>query len=235
MVKISLQDDILNLLKDAKFGLSVSKLAQQLNASRTTISKYLKILEEERKVSVQDIGQYKLWYQTEKYHQNKLRREALSTFYEPFYRSLLRNFSQFIKKPEDLKELGKVIAKDLNFSELTDSIVSQQNLTPLPENKEEIAKIHPKLPLMAQYIMNIIDSLFSTFDNYEWEPPVILREQNIIILRMKNSEYTSLTAHFQIFAGIIEQEMSKYIEACVTLNQIQPQNQIVDIQFQFKK
>ena len=84
MVKASLQDEIVKLLYETRYGLSVSKLAQKLGASRTTISKYLKILEDADKAFVQDIGQYKLWHQKENYVKNKARREALSTFMSLF-------------------------------------------------------------------------------------------------------------------------------------------------------
>jgi biotin operon repressor len=233
MVKTSLQDDILKLLQDARYGLSISKMAQKLEASRTTITKYLKILEDEGKAFVQDIGQYKLWYQKEKYLQNKTRREALSTFYEPFYLSLLQNIPKFIKNPENLKELGKVMAKDLNFSDMTDIMVSQQFKQTSLLNLTKLPNVIPPLQFMAQKIMTIMNSILTTFDNYHWAAPVILEEQNILILRMENSEYLSLPAHFHIFSGIMEEEMSKYINVRVQIHQIHPQNNIVDIKFQF--
>ncbi|UYP46926.1 hypothetical protein NEF87_003211 [Candidatus Lokiarchaeum ossiferum] len=233
MVKASLQDEIVHLLQETRYGLSVSKLAHQLGASRTTISKYLKILEDEDKAFVQDIGQYKLWHQKEKYLKNKTRREALSTFYEPFYLSMLRNIPQFIQNPSDLKELGKVMANDLNFSEMTDIMVNQQQTQSSPiKPNENPTKFFP-LEFLSHKIMNIIDSILTTFDSYQWSTPVILEEQRLLILRMKNSEYLSLPAHFQIFSGIIEEEMSKYIPVKVSIHQIDPQNNIVDIKFQF--
>ncbi len=233
MVKTSLQDDIIQLLQQTKYGLSVSKLSQKLEASRTTVSKYLKILEEEGKAFVQDIGQYKLWHEKEKFLQNKARREALSTFYEPFYLSMLRNIPQFIQKPEDLKELGKVMAKDLNFSEMTDVMVTQQPEFAIPTKLEANSQKQPPLEFMAQIIMSITDSILTTFDTYQWATPVILEEQGILILRMKNSGYLSLPAHFQLFSGIIEEEMSKYVKVGVFINQINLATNIVDIKFQF--
>lgn len=233
MVKASLQDEIIDLLYKTRYGLSVSKLAQQLGASRTTIAKYLKILEDEDKAFVQDIGQYKLWHQKENYLKNKTRREALSTFYEPFYLSVLRNIPQFIQNPADLKELGKVMAKDLNFSEMTDNLLLHQQMPSSPLDLEGNPKTFLPLQLISQKIMSIIDSILTTFDTYQWAPPVIVEEQGLVILRMENSEYHSLPAHFQIFSGIIEEEMSKYISVSVKILQIDPQNNIVDIKFQF--
>ena len=233
MVKASLQDEIVNLLQETRYGLSVSKLAQKLGASRTTISKYLKILEDEDKAFVQDIGQYKLWHQKEKYLQNKSRREALSTFYEPFYLSMLRNIPQFIQDPEGLKELGKVMAKDLNFSEMTDVMITQQQIPTSAPILDGNTKSNLPLPFMSQKIMDIIDSILTTFDTYSWTAPIILEDQGLMILRMENSEYLSLPAHFQIFSGIIEEEMNKYIKVSVIIHQIDPVNNIVDIKFQF--
>ena len=46
--KINAEIEILALLKSSKYGFSISKLAQKLGYSRTTVSKYLNIMEKKK-------------------------------------------------------------------------------------------------------------------------------------------------------------------------------------------
>jgi len=56
MEKPDIKQSILDLLKSSKFGLNVKNIKDKLGYSRTTIAKYLDILEKDNLVFDQKIG-----------------------------------------------------------------------------------------------------------------------------------------------------------------------------------
>jgi DNA-binding transcriptional regulator YhcF (GntR family) len=226
-------DQILDLLLNSKLGLSVNKMAEKIVCSRTTISKYLKELEQKHLVFEQDIGQYKIWHHKDGFIKNKARWDSLSTFFEPFYDSLMHNLPKLNITPANLKELGNLIDQELNFSDLITDIIDQNNTLLISSTNSASTGVLtlPNLSEIAQLIMQIIDTLFRTFDPYHWDVPMIFENEGIFILRMVGSEYVRLPSHFYLLSGIIEGEMNRFAPVTINIHQILEKEQIVDIKF----
>ncbi len=56
------KSEIINLLTERDYGLTIEEIAVALKTSRTTASKYLAILEAEKKIRVREVGKAKLHY-----------------------------------------------------------------------------------------------------------------------------------------------------------------------------
>jgi len=215
---------LLETLQDARFGVSISKLAERMDCSRTTVSKYLKTLEEKQLVVQQDIGQYKLWLHIDHFRLNQSRKDALSAFYEPFYDSIMRHLPQFMGNPAMIKQLGRAIASDLAFSEMAQEMVETRRAAVSLDSSVDLSTV-------AQITMEIFDSIFHTFDTYTWSPPIVMNDKQIFILRMAGSAYSHLPAHFQLIAGVLEAEIEVYSPVEVKVGQILEEEKIVDLIF----
>ncbi|TFF89426.1 MAG: ArsR family transcriptional regulator [Promethearchaeota archaeon] len=218
------EKEILDLLKKSRFGLNVQKISDDLGYSRTTISKYLKILEKKGKVFYRVIGQNKIWIHRDIYFDKENKNNIISNLIFAIYSSMLRNMEKTDLKPDYVKRLGKLIAQDFNFSEFIN-----KDLLKIPD---EII-LSPK---NAENLMKIIDSICKFYDNYEWRPPIIIDEKYILILRMYNSDLIyEAPFHFYLLSGFIEYEMNKYIAGEVKVVQIKQDKKIVDLQFKFDR
>lgn len=220
-----MSEKILNILLKARYGLSISKIAEELNCSRTTIAKYLKKLEIKKLVFVQDIGQYKLWHHHESFIQNNNRFKALSTFFEPFYNSLMRNLPSIDVSEANIKLLGERIAQELSFVELTNLFMS---LNKISLNRQTSMNLN----LLVEVIKTIIDNVFQSIDDYHWGVPIVLAPEKIIIMRMEGSKYITIPMHFHLLTGIMEHVMNQYTQVSVTVQQINQKEGVIDIRFQ---
>ncbi|MBD3229779.1 MAG: ArsR family transcriptional regulator, partial [Candidatus Lokiarchaeota archaeon] len=155
--------EILDLLKRSRFGLNVQKISDDLGYSRTTISKYLKILEKDDLVFYRTIGQNKIWIHKDIYFDKRNKDNPLNNLVFAIYTSMLRNMETSDLKPnltpDYIKKLGKLIAQDFNFSEFLDN-----DLLKIPDEIPDSDKI-------SELLMKIIDSICKFFDNYTWKEP----------------------------------------------------------------
>ena len=62
----SIREDILGLLSEKNYGLTIEEIASILNVNRATASKYLAVMEAEGKILVREVGKAKLHYQKNK-------------------------------------------------------------------------------------------------------------------------------------------------------------------------
>jgi biotin operon repressor len=223
--KDQINEEILTLLEKSTFGLSVNKIAERLGYSRTTITKYLKELEEKDLAFNQDIGQYKVWHHKLEYSKRLSKWESVSSFFEPFYQSLTKVLPQMGISFDQFKEMGIKIAQNIDYSDLMDNILDPQNL------KMQTADTFD-LEFISKLIMQVIDALSSKIDSYKWNTPIIFEAEKRIILRMEKSVYINNPAHFYLFAGMIEAEMNKFIPVTITIHQIQQEQNVIDFLFQ---
>jgi hypothetical protein len=219
MEKQNIKKSILDLLQRSRFGLNVKNLKDKLGYSRTTIAKYLTLLQEEDMVVDREIGQYHIWLHKDTFYgKNK----KINSLIFAIYWSMLRNMEKDTVlniNPADIKRLGKNVASDFNFSDLFD-IKPQENAE--PEDFHAIAKV----------LMDVIDSICKFYDSYSWRPPIIIKEKNTIIVRMYDSDLIKrANFHFYMLSGFIEHEMNKFIECSVNVIQIDENERIVDYQF----
>ncbi len=54
--------DILKLLTEKNYGLTIEEIASNLNINRSTASKYLAVMDAEKKILVREVGKAKLHY-----------------------------------------------------------------------------------------------------------------------------------------------------------------------------
>jgi len=58
-----IKEDILKLLAEKNYGLTIEEVASILEVNRSTASRYLAIMEAEGKILVREVGKAKLHYQ----------------------------------------------------------------------------------------------------------------------------------------------------------------------------
>lgn len=95
---------ITDYLRHNPSGSTITDIANSLNASRNTISKYIKILEEKGKVKERRIGKYLLCFVTK---DAILPKTEMIEFYRGFLRGLKKEFPD---KEEVFKKIGRHIA-----------------------------------------------------------------------------------------------------------------------------
>ena len=212
--KNNIKNEIIQLLKNSYMGLSIRNISKKLNHSRITITKYLKILKKERLIIDQKVGQYRVWFFKDKNNLN-----INNSLIYLINNSILKNLTSFNLKKKDIKELGKSVAKEFNFSDYID--IDIENIEKPPSSKE-----------MADRLMKIIDSICLLYDNYTWHPPILKEDLSVIVIRMFNSNLISNPNHFHLISGFIEYEINKYVKSEVNVIQIQENEKIVDFQFE---
>ncbi len=221
MRKKDVTDTILELLRQSRFGLNLKTITEKLECSRTTVTKYLNQLEQEGLIIDRQIGQYKVWIHRDAFFAGNEMKLPANSFLFSLFASMLRNMEEVGIKSKDVKELGKKIAKDFNFSEYLDN----QYLQP--------TETLPDLAEIADRLMRVIDSICKIYDAYEWQPPIVRPKKWEIILRLHGSALITLAPyHFYLISGFFEHEMNKYVGGHVDVIQIQEKEKIVDFQFE---
>ncbi len=214
--------EIIEILKNSRFGLNLNAIVEKLGCSRTTATKYLKILETEGEIVDRDIGQYRIWLHKDVFFRDGKQKIPSNTLIYQIYNSLLRNTQNVGLKPADIKKLGTLVAEDFNLSEFID-----QTEFPGVEALLDFSSL-------AEFLMKTLDSIFRFFDEYTWQPPVLMADKGQIILRLANSHLIAETpAHFHFIAGIIEHEIQKHGNGTVDVIQVREEDQVVDFLFQF--
>ena len=211
---------LMELLRPSRYGMSVNKIAENLNWHRNTVSKYLSILKKEGKVADRKLGQYKLWISRDTEAEQVSKETSLLL---NAYISLLRNLNILHPDAIDGKELGKLISKDLEIEKL------------LPIDLKDV-----KLDLdsIATYIMDILNNIyFLTNETYNFDPPMINQKPPFIIIRIRDSKYVETPLHFQIITGIFEAKIKQLfnLEVDITVHEIFIEEKILDIKISLKQ
>lgn len=219
MSKINYKENIVQLIKKSQFGLNIKNIADELGYSRTTITKYLQILEKEGLVIERAVGQYKIWV-----HRDALLETNRITPVNEMIFSILKHIQTELD-PISLKKLGQAVAGDMNFSRYIDQEIIKKS-----EEKLEYEGI-------AELLMKTIDSICKIYDDYNWHLPIINIQKGIIILRMSESDLLEIPSYFHLISGIIEYEMNRFIPESANVNviQINENNKVVDLEFEIKR
>lgn len=223
----------MEILLSSQYGESIKKIAEKLDISRTTAKKYLEILASEKKVISKDVGQYVLWFHAENMQNQLDMKKFVQTYFKPIYGALLNNFKKINVDYNKIKELGKHVSNnlpiaDINQNPIINELMEHFNISLLKTIDRNI---------IADSIMEIIDSVLGPLDAFTWDPPIIIQdslESPIIILRMKDSEYIDIPGHFYLMAGIIEEQIKKFFTATIDIQQIHEENKLVDFKFSLK-
>jgi DNA-binding transcriptional ArsR family regulator len=235
LVKEDTEQEILEILKRERFGLNIQILSEKLGYSRNTITKYLKILEDKEKVICREIGQNFIWIHKDVYYDKIDKTNPISSLIFSIYTAMMKNIEKIDVSTKKVKDLGKYIAEEFNFSDYIDK--SYLQISNAISDSMEIADL----------FMKIIDSICKFYDEYSWSSPIIVKDKSIIILRMHNSDLIDTPNHFYLISGFIEYEMNKQInefnrkikelknpiKGNVDIVQINKEKKIVDFQFEF--
>jgi hypothetical protein len=117
--------EILNFLLINPSGVTITDIAEGIATSRITASKYVGILEAEKKVTTEKVGAYTLYYNVQK----DLIPKTVSL---SFYSGLLKGLKEDITEKEKFKKYGKIIAEFMSFpygSTIADALKPKDNRT----------------------------------------------------------------------------------------------------------
>ncbi|TFF87857.1 MAG: HTH domain-containing protein [Promethearchaeota archaeon] len=214
---------ILKVLKPSKYGMSIKKIAENLDWSRTTVTKYLNELKDDGRVFDSEIGQYKLWlYQIP----NGMTLTGEGKILLRAYMSFLKNLNKLHPEIKDGKEIGKRIAKDLDIE------------NEFPVNFKKLVKRPLNLTQIAKTLMEVLNNIyFITYEKYNFDPPILNKNPPFIILRIKDSKYINIPLHFDILIGLIEEKVKQFynIDVDIQIHNMLLEENIIDIKINFKK
>ena len=212
----------MEILKQSRFGLNLKTITDKLECSRTTVTKYLNMLEREGLVFDRQIGQYKVWIHRDAFMSGNEMKLPSNTLLFGIFSSMMKNMQNLGVEPAFVKQLGKAIAVDFNFANYLD------------QKYMETPEIPPDMREIAERLMHIIDSICKMYDKYTWQAPIVRPDRGEIILRMHDSDFIAIGQYnFYLISGFIEHEMNKYVNGTVDVIQIQEKEKIVDFQFEF--
>ena len=193
---------ILRILNEKPSGLTIKDIAEDINAARNTVSKYLGILEATNKVFTKKVGVYKLYFSSERGMVSK--KLMLS-----FYMGLLSGLKHEIKDSEKFKNIGLIIAEQLGFP-LGFSYSS--------EHPNDI-----KLPNIERFFSYIGNSIFFIDFIFEIRPDIKTEVNgNVATFTMTNiklfDKSENFDVHFHIVSGVVEGVISKSLKRKVRSN-----------------
>ena len=224
--------EILKLLKDKEHGMIATEIKEQINheLSRNTIQSYLDQLKAEKKVYSVKIGRYELWFH-KKQKESKIEiRQDLAN--HPIFPFLLTFLDHLQDSPAnnaiDWKKIGLEIGNNFGFKpyfpNLSYFVVKGQSGLDMLNISQDI---YPSI--LGQVLIYLGD------EDFVIDPPIIQKEINNIIFRIRGSKYSKNKIFFNLLCGIEEAEMIRELRFPVkvdVLQQITDKN-IVDINMSF--
>lgn len=219
---------ILHLLRNAQYGMIATDIKEQLNheLSRNTIQSYLDQLKVEKKVHSVKIGRYELWFhkkQKDKQIQpsQDLQNHPIFPFLSIFLDTLESSPANDVINWKNFGlKIGKIFRFEPYFPNLRYFVF---------EDPSKIFNLSQELyPSILRQIL-----IFFGDKNFEIDPPIIQKETNTIIFRIRGSNYYKNKIFFHILSGIEEAEIGKIIPFPIKVDVLQQisEKRIVDINF----
>jgi DNA-binding transcriptional ArsR family regulator len=186
------KDKILNFLQENPSGFTIKDIAEGIESTRITVSKYLNLLEYENKVLSQEIGVYKLYFSAE--------RKFISLgIMRKIYGSILSGIKGKFNK-EEYKEIGHILAEDLYdylVEQFPKSLKSQ--MTSYRKFLSSFAKFYPYVDIFY------LKELKVEADVNEEEEKAVYHFKNVELFEISED----FKQHFYILAGALERTLSK--------------------------
>ena len=220
--------EILRLLKNNQHGMIATDIKEHLKhkLSRNTVQSYLEQLKAQKKVYSVNIGRYELWF-----HKNLEDNEAGSSqelSNHPIFPFLAIFLDSLEKIPAnegiDWKQFGLELGKNFGFEPYFPKLRYF-----VVDDPSKILELSEELyPLILRQVL-----IFFGDNNFEIDPPIIQKEMNNFIFRIRGSKYCKNKIFFHLLCGIEEAEVGQIIPFPVKIDVLQqiPENQIVDINF----
>ncbi len=210
--KRNIRDDILNLLRNARYGLNIKQISTALKLSRNTVKSYLSRFEKKNIIKVKEIGRAKICLLNEppeNYQSNPLEL-LLPAFFKNFLTAFHSAASQSLSNPRALmRKIGKEMAP-LTFWPTVRLVPVSMNL------KDPVSLDH--LKLFALQFINILNS-FGPLVNVTPLENSISKEHSAIILKVEDARHTGFNEYFYyLWAGILETKLREAFGETVYLS-----------------
>jgi len=191
------KEKILEFLEGNPSGYTITDIAKEIKTTRITVSKYLSLLEQEKKVLSREIGVYKLYFSAE-------RRYMSLSLFQAYYRALLLGVKNQLSNEKDLKQTFKEIGYQI-ADILSDFLFNQ-----FPESlREQISNFREFL----KYFGEVYPHLDFIFANTSTIQEDIDAENEKGIYKFKNTSVLDFTEdleyRFYVLSGMIERTLSK--------------------------
>ncbi|MFX1501079.1 MAG: hypothetical protein ACFFDH_08965 [Promethearchaeota archaeon] len=220
--------EILNLLKSKPYGLIATDIKEYLNhnLSRNTIQSYLEQLKAQKKVYSVKFSRYELWFHKNQEDKKRGTSQELSNHpIFPFLAILLDKLENSpINEVIDWKkfgfEIGKIFGFEPYFPELRYFVI---------DDPSKIFNFSKELyPLILRQIL-----IFFGDKNFEIDPPIIQKEMNNFVFRIRGSKFCKNKIFFPLLCGIEEAEIDRFIPFLIKIDVLQqiPEEKIVDLNF----
>lgn len=209
------EGEILNYLKQMPSGQTITDIANGIDSTRITVSKYITGLEKEERIFTKKIGAYTLYFSSERSFVP--RNLALS-----FYEGILAWMKDRIKDNESYKELGMTIA---NFLPLPTGSYQTNLLPSVIESTSKFLKYFGKAFTYYDFLFDeklevevLIDKVGTS---------AIYKLNNIDLLKKSGS----FDKHFYVMSGVIESVVSKWLKRDIIckVDFIDSENKIVQL------
>ncbi len=220
--------EILNLLKNSPHGLIATDIKEKLNhkLSRNTIQSYLEQLKAQKKVYSVNFSRYELWFHKKQEDRKRGVNQELSNHpifpFLSMFLDMLENSS--VNEAIDWKqfgfEMGKTFGFEPYFPELEYFIV---------DDSLKMFDLSQELyPLILRQIL-----IFFGDKNFEIDPPIIQKETNTLIFRIRGSQFCKNKIFFHLLCGIEEAEINNLVPYLIEIDLLQqiPEKKIVDLNF----
>ena len=182
-------------------GSTITDIANGLDTSRITVSKYIGILEAEKKVVSKQLGAYKLYYSADR---SLIPKKIMLAYYSGLLSSLKREISDKGK----YKEFGKNIAEFIEFA-YSFSLPENADLRKGPDYSSFFKNVRK--------ILNYIDFVYENRPKIKVE--AIKNSAQFLITDIDLFEKSKdLDYHYYIASGVIEKLGSKFLEKEVECN-----------------
>ncbi|MFX0139440.1 MAG: hypothetical protein ACFFDN_37715 [Candidatus Hodarchaeota archaeon] len=185
------ESEILDFIRSMPNGVSLAEISRKKRFSTNTVSLYVSILENKRKIYSKKLGPNQLYY-------TRISNNTAKKLYISYYKGLLASLKEkFPNEGEIFKDIGRNCFKYLDFS--SEYKVSK-NLTGVEGN----------------YIIKLFQEKFGklirSFDGAEPSIGISFikkgENRNLLVIQFKDSEYIQNSKdfiyHFYILAGFIE-------------------------------
>ena len=193
--------DIFNYLLDNPSGLTITDISNGIDTSRITVSKYIGILEAEKKVINKKIGAYKLYFSAER---GLVPKKVMLSYYT----GLLSGLKKEITDKEKFKEFGRTIGNFMGF----------------PYGSAFPADVMPQKKGNIEKFLKYFGKSFSFIDFiYERRPKVETEiNGNKAIFTISDIELfeksENYDVHYYIASGVIEKTVSESLKREVICN-----------------
>ena len=201
---INWEKKILDYLKEHPSGLTITDIANGVepDTSWVTVTKYIRILLEQKKVFLRKIGGYNLYFSTERF-------VIPSQLVRSFYKGILIGLKENLTSIGDFKKLGYIIADNMKIQLLEQF---PKSLKPQIKSFEDFiqyfGKIYPYLDIISEKHVTIEEEISEDGT----EALYYLKNVNLLDL---SEDFRN---HYYVLSGVLERTISRIFKKDIQCN-----------------